>query len=373
MSPKKSKKEANSKGGKEKKRKGDKGKSRETDSEFKVINASLVVSIPPVFSNTPRTGVEEMLDSMIMRYLHGQLSRANEIVNDARYIPAFEGVVLAHSNLCFLDQVATIKADCPFAICKVGFEAIVWSPRIAMKLSKSPRLIRSTATDLNRLSAVGKVNLYSPDHISLLVHQTFNVSIPRHHIPTAEWEFEYGPVENDPEFGADVDEVMDNQGGKPESGGRWVHKVTGENLGGPEGYLEFTVVGYDFSHSHLRTCCAEISHRLTVANEMLSLLGSVQHDPFSPEHVPRNAQSVGTPSPASEDEVAQITVGGSDDDESDGDVFTHLGKMGDEAVVREARRQEEEEAVRKEKKKRKRKQVSDLSSNKPKRKRHDSL
>lgn len=25
--------------------------------------------------------------------------------------------------------------------------------------------------------------------------------------------------------------------------------------------------------------------RLTVANEMLSLVGSIQHDPFSPEHV----------------------------------------------------------------------------------------
>ena len=26
-----------------------------------------------------------------------------------------------------------------------------------------------------------------------------NASIPRHHIPSESWEFEYGPAENDPE------------------------------------------------------------------------------------------------------------------------------------------------------------------------------
>jgi hypothetical protein len=51
-----------------------------------------------------------------------------------RYIPAFQGVVLAHSNLHFLDANAVINGDCPFSICKVGFDATVWSPRVAMKL-----------------------------------------------------------------------------------------------------------------------------------------------------------------------------------------------------------------------------------------------
>lgn len=47
----------------------DKGKSRALDlpSEFRAINASLVLSIPPVFASDLRAGVEEMLDSMIMR------------------------------------------------------------------------------------------------------------------------------------------------------------------------------------------------------------------------------------------------------------------------------------------------------------------
>ena len=93
---------------------------------------------------------------------------------------------------------------------------------------------------------MGKVNLCSPDHVSLLVHRTFNVSIPRHHIPTDNWEFEYGPAENDPEFGGEAAgglEVDGETSETVESSGRWVHKLTGEKLGGEEGNLEFTVIG----------------------------------------------------------------------------------------------------------------------------------
>ena len=46
-----------------------KGKAREGDAEaeFQVVQASLVVSVPPIFANNPHAGVQEMLDSMIMR------------------------------------------------------------------------------------------------------------------------------------------------------------------------------------------------------------------------------------------------------------------------------------------------------------------
>jgi len=37
------------------------------ESEFMLVRASLMVSIPPIFSSNPRAGVEEMLDSMVMR------------------------------------------------------------------------------------------------------------------------------------------------------------------------------------------------------------------------------------------------------------------------------------------------------------------
>ena len=92
----------------------------------------------------------------------------------------------------------------------------------------------------------GNVSICSPDHVSLLVHRTFNVSIPRHHIPTENWEFEYGPAENDPEFGTKPDGEVTPEGQESEESadrGRWIHKVTAEPIGGRKGRLEFTVVG----------------------------------------------------------------------------------------------------------------------------------
>ncbi|KAH7913163.1 hypothetical protein BJ138DRAFT_668705 [Hygrophoropsis aurantiaca] len=319
----------------------DKGKARaiEANSEFRVIKASLMVSIAPVFANNLRGGVEEMLDSMVMRY-----------------IPAFRGVVLAHSNLCFLNKTATINADCPFSICPVGFDTTVWSPHVSMKL-------------------VGKVNLCSPDHVSLLVHRTFNVSIPKHHLPEDQWEFEYGPAENDPIFGAgaeapqqhnpsgehgvaeDSTEIgvvdlpqspAENEAHGDEGNGRWVHRLTGTKLGGQDGYLEFTVIG------------------LTVANEMLSLQGSIQPDPFSPRHVPRPI----VPSKPSEpildhsedrdiDELDHENDDEGDDDE-DMDPFSELAQMAKQEEEAAKRQKEAEAEViereKREKKERKRKQ-----------------
>lgn len=37
------------------------------DSEFHVVSAAATLAVPPVFSANPRAGVEEMLDSMVMR------------------------------------------------------------------------------------------------------------------------------------------------------------------------------------------------------------------------------------------------------------------------------------------------------------------
>ena len=78
------------------------------------------------------------------------------------------------------------------------------------------------------------------------------MSIPRHHIPSDQWEFEYGPAENDPEFGnvetddVDVDTTVTAQGDDAQATdqrGRWVHKITGDRLGGKHWWLQFTVVG----------------------------------------------------------------------------------------------------------------------------------
>jgi len=129
---------------------------------------------------------------------------------------------------------------------------------------------------------VGRVNLCSPDHVSLLIHRTFNASIPRYHIPGDEWEFQYGPAENDPEFGPDASM---GKGSEQEDAGRWVNRRNGQRLGGELGDLEFTVIGCVVSLVLVACFASYQKQRLTVANEMLSIQGSIQLDPFSSKHV----------------------------------------------------------------------------------------
>lgn len=50
-----------------KRAKKDKGKRKEVEGEFRAVKAWLDVSVPPVFANNMKAGVEEMLDSMLMR------------------------------------------------------------------------------------------------------------------------------------------------------------------------------------------------------------------------------------------------------------------------------------------------------------------
>ncbi|EJD52759.1 hypothetical protein AURDEDRAFT_55684 [Auricularia subglabra TFB-10046 SS5] len=217
-------------------------------SEFRTVEGSSVISIPPAWAANPEGCAKEMLDSMLMRY-----------------IPALQGVLLSHSNLRFQQDKAAIIGACPFAVCTIAFRALVWGPTIGMKLK-------------------GRVNLCSPDHISLLVHRTFNVSIPRHHIPQDEYDYEWGSAENDPEQGAgrNEDEIAQAaaaeaaaESGEPrklsDTDPRWVRKHSRTIVGDEDGYLEFTVVG------------------LKLANQMLSLVGSIQPDPFSPAHIPAAA------------------------------------------------------------------------------------
>lgn len=88
------------------------------------------------------------------------------------------------------------------------------------------------------------MKICSPDHVALLIHRTFNASIPRHHLPKDEWTYEHGPAENDPEFGviAGEEEVEEEKENDEIQGGRWVNTLTSERLG-DEGLVDFTVVG----------------------------------------------------------------------------------------------------------------------------------
>jgi DNA-directed RNA polymerase I subunit RPA43 len=121
----------------------------------------------------------------------------------------------------------------------------------------------------------GRINLCSPDHISLLVHRTFNVSILHQHLPFEEYEFEYGPVENDPEFGVRVasEATPPGLGMEEDQGvrdpGRWVHRKSGVPLGGIERAIEFTIIGC------VESSDSECSHRW----ESATARSSVSHVP----------------------------------------------------------------------------------------------
>lgn len=107
--------------------------------------------------------------------------------------------------------------------------------------------------------------------------------------------------------------------------------------------------------------------RLTVANEMLSLQGSIQPDPFSPEHVPHPDKEASSPT-FHRDETPEVEASGEEkeeeaeamaeeEEESDEDGFTHLARLTDKAQATQKAKRAKEEAERLEKaKKRKRRE-----------------
>lgn len=145
-----------------------------------------------------------------------------------RYVPQLSGVLITHSPTRFLQDTAVFSADSAFATANVGFECVVWRPKIGQVLE-------------------GTICLSSPSHVSLLLYGLFNASIPASHLPEEEWEF----VLNE------MDTTASDHGL-----GHWRNRSTGERLGGSSGKLQFTVIS------------------LTIANHMLSLHGSLLPEPF---------------------------------------------------------------------------------------------
>ncbi|ANB14027.1 DNA-directed RNA polymerase I subunit RPA43 [Sugiyamaella lignohabitans] len=146
---------------------------------FYKVSVSLYVSLAPVHLNDPVSGIKSQhLDPLLMTFF-----------------PEAGGVVLAHYNLelCGQDKrpakssskpsddldgetdesgpiaVAKIMYDSPFAFMWINVDLLVWKPR---------------AGDI----VEGWINMQSPSHIGLLIHDTFNASIKRDAIPR-DWRF----------------------------------------------------------------------------------------------------------------------------------------------------------------------------------------
>ncbi|KAM0751742.1 hypothetical protein T439DRAFT_379837 [Meredithblackwellia eburnea MCA 4105] len=169
-----------------------------------------------------------------------------------------------------------------FALPTVAFQGLAWRPRIGQRI-------------------VGSPTLSTPSHISLLIHNLFNASIPASQIPSDLYYYdpEYpvpeeiqarqrlpnlfpaeavAKAEKEAEEEAGEGEEQEVEDEEEESKkeeedveremysqrGWWRRRGTDEALGGANGRVEFVIVG------------------LTISESMISVTGSLLRDPFEP-------------------------------------------------------------------------------------------
>lgn len=87
-----------------------------------------------------------------------------------------------------------------------------------------------------------------------------------------------------------------------------------------------------------------------MANQMLSVIGSIQLDPFSLEHAPKRAAPVSPESEEADEVLNQLVTEPAvtddlEDSDEENDAFRRLGKMADEAKQAELKAREEAETV----------------------------
>lgn len=168
-----------------------------------------------------------------------------------------------------------------FALAMVEWQGLAWRPRIGQQIGTfriSP--FDCTKADRSLGSTVGSSKLCTPSHISLLLHNLFNATIPSSHIPEDTWRFdpdfpvpeaiqlrqklvwpvaaaEFSDAAEEEKEGSDeedeekdeeemdVDEVKveDEEEEQYRERGWWCHRITNEPLGGTSGRIPFTIVG----------------------------------------------------------------------------------------------------------------------------------
>ncbi|GAA6009800.1 hypothetical protein JCM11491_000818 [Sporobolomyces phaffii] len=304
-----------------------------TRSEFIQFTATMRIPIPPVFSTNSNgnpdahgdggmDGVKEVLAGWVMRYLPPLHAVVLSFDPNPRFLhPAavFETAAVpfdtnAHlpsppptpstsldddesrrlgtGELVRLKTLPMIDGS-GFTLADVEWKGLGWRPQVGMKLVGTPTLSTSS-------------------HVSLLLHNLFNASIPSSHIPKDQYEFdptcpvpavvlerrqqqpkstaksaeeleqaakkarrEALGIEGDDEVDSDdedadaekeakMEEDAEEEEDEFEEQGWWVDKQTRQPLGGQQGRIEFTLVA------------------LSTSNSLLSCTGSLLSDPFTP-------------------------------------------------------------------------------------------
>ncbi|BGP18909.1 hypothetical protein JCM10213_005506 [Rhodosporidiobolus nylandii] len=294
------------------------------DGEFIAFKATMRLPIAPVFASKGESGfpghdggmdgVREVLAGWVMRYLPPlravllSFSPTPRFLHPAADFPAsaspFKDASGSANPSAYLntpppeveaaEEGETVRLKTlpmvlgsGFTLAEVEWEGVGWRPKVGMKL-------------------VGTPTLSTPSHISLLLHNLFNASIPSSHIPLDDFEFDpecdvpavvlerrnaAAPLKSltekvvaaasgegqeeaaEGEEKAEGEEEVKDEEPKEEEEeedeeeygekGWWVHRESREPLGGKEGRMEFTLVG------------------LTTSNSLLSCTGSLLRDPFS--------------------------------------------------------------------------------------------
>lgn len=204
-------------------------------SSFTECTARLTVTLAPVHSQDPWVGIYETLNNMLLRF-----------------VPQVRGVVLSYSKVKSQSKTALIMFDSPYSQLDISAKLLLWRPTSGMTLK-------------------GQINVQSPDHIGLLLWDTFNASIPASFIPKEKFEWRpfndneiasrAGTVanqdtdENTPDTDQDktamVPDVSASTGvnssadqymyGTRFGSGEWVYKGTSQCVG-TDGCVEFVVV-----------------------------------------------------------------------------------------------------------------------------------
>ncbi|GAA6059651.1 hypothetical protein JCM10212_004154 [Sporobolomyces blumeae] len=304
-------------------------------SEFIQFKATMRLPIPPVFASNGQhdpsagdggmDGVREVLAGWVMRYLPPLQAVVLSFSPTPRFLhPAADFAAAASpfdSPSSLLKNPKDYLASPPpddvkddsdslgdkvrlktlpmidgsgFTLADVEWEGLGWRPQVGMRLIGTPTLSTSS-------------------HMSLLIHNLFNASIPSSHIPSDRYEFdptcpvpaivlerrekgisaggsaggmkaledkakqsarEALGIDGDDDDGKDSDDEDAGEKDEDEKDaeeeeefaevGWWVDKKTREPLGGQQGRLEFTLAA------------------LSTSNSLLSCTGSLLSDPFTP-------------------------------------------------------------------------------------------
>ncbi|KAJ1917672.1 hypothetical protein H4219_003084 [Mycoemilia scoparia] len=204
--------------------------SKHTGSGFVETTSQVLITLSPAHANDPWAGIHDTLNSMILCY-----------------VAQLEGVVLCYNEVTMSNDLGLMLFDSPYSQFKVQAKFLLWKPQVGMKMK-------------------GQITIQSPDHIGLLLFNTFNASIPSSLIQKSAYEWKKAADDEDQDKvpkvpdAEDVDQDEEEKDGmdveedvlsadkesKPTatggSLGEWVKKNDGSPIDNENGWLEFSVV-----------------------------------------------------------------------------------------------------------------------------------